>query len=122
MLLFCGEDIAFLGHTKLSTKHSGSDQIGTAKDYGSYISLCTHRPDTLAVLAQSHRFTSMVYISFFIQILIDLYPFSREELNKNSRSSNPKYSLVECTHVLSLMMPDKGGIDDDLYKQPFVFQ
>ena len=29
---------------------------------------------------------------------------------------------MECTHVLLLMMPDKYGIDEDLYKQPFVFQ
>ena len=29
---------------------------------------------------------------------------------------------MECTHVLSLMMKDKCDIDEDLYKQPFVFQ
>ena len=29
---------------------------------------------------------------------------------------------MECTHALSLMMPDKCGIDEDLYKQPFVSQ
>ena len=29
---------------------------------------------------------------------------------------------MECIHVLSLMMPDKSGIDEDLYEQPFVFQ
>ena len=43
VLLFCDEDIAFLVHTKWSTKHSGSDQIGTAEDWGSYLSLCTHK-------------------------------------------------------------------------------
>ena len=29
---------------------------------------------------------------------------------------------MEYTYVLSLMMPDKCGIGEDLYKQPFVFQ
>ena len=32
MLLFWDEDIAFLGHTKWSTKHSGNNQRGTVKD------------------------------------------------------------------------------------------
>ena len=66
--------------------------------------------------------TSRMYLFSFIQILIDLYPLSREEFKRNSSSSHLKYFLIECTHVLSLMMPDKCGIDEDLYKQPFVFQ
>ena len=32
MILFWDEDIAFLGHTKWSTKHSGNNQRGTVKD------------------------------------------------------------------------------------------
>ena len=32
VLLFWDKDIAFLGHTKWSTKHIGSEQRGTAKD------------------------------------------------------------------------------------------
>ena len=127
-LLFWDEDIAFLVHTKWSTKHSGSDQIGTAEDWGSYLSLCTHKlihkqcwhnPINHPVL------TSSVYcfvFFLFIRILIDLYPLSGEEFNKNSSSSHSKYPLMECTHVLSPMMPDKCGIDEDLYKQPFIFQ
>ena len=82
--------------------------------------------DTQAVLVQSHRSSSALPVGCiffsFIQILIDLCPLSRDEFNKNSSSSHPKYSLMECTHVLSLMMPEKCGIDEDLYKQPFVFQ
>ena len=38
VFLFWDEDIAFLVDTKWSTKHSGSDQIGTADDWGSYLS------------------------------------------------------------------------------------
>ena len=59
------------------------------------------------------------FFPFFNQILIDLYPLSRDQLNKNISSSHPKYYLMECTHVLTLMMPDECSIDDDLYKQPF---
>ena len=69
--------------------------------------------------------TSKVYCFFvflLIQILIDHYPLSKEEFNKNSSGSHFEYSLMECTHVLSPMMPDKCGIDEDFYKQPFVFQ
>ena len=37
MLLFWDEDIAFLGHTKWSTKHSGNSQQGTVKDTRSQV-------------------------------------------------------------------------------------
>ena len=37
MLLFWDEDIAFLGHTKWSTKHSGNNQRGTVKDTRSHV-------------------------------------------------------------------------------------
>ena len=37
MLLFWHEDIAFLGHTKWSTKHSGNNQRGTVKDTRSQV-------------------------------------------------------------------------------------
>ena len=53
---------------------------------------------------------------------MDHYPLSKEEFNKNISGSHIEYSLMECTHVLSPMMPDKCGIDEDFYKQPFVFQ
>ena len=69
--------------------------------------------------------TSRVYCFFvflFIQILIDHYPLTKEEFNKNNSGSHFEYSLMECTHVLSPMLPDKCGIDEDFYKQPFVFQ
>ena len=48
-----------------------------------------------------------IYIYIYIQVLIDLYPPSREEFNKNESGSHSEYSLIECTHVLSHMMPDK---------------
>ena len=98
LLLLWDEDIAFLGHTEWSTKHSGSDQIGTAKDtwsqvlapvnhLGSYLSLCTHKlihkqswhnPIVHPVLTS--RVVFFVFF-LFIQILIDLYLLSREEFN-----------------------------------------
>ena len=37
MLLFWDEDIAFLGHTKWSKKHSGNNQRGTVKDTRSQV-------------------------------------------------------------------------------------
>ena len=37
MFLFWDEDIAFLGHTKWSTKHSGNNQRGTVKDTWSQV-------------------------------------------------------------------------------------
>ena len=37
MLLFWDEDIAFRGHTKWSTKHSGNNQRGTVKDTRSQV-------------------------------------------------------------------------------------
>ena len=37
MLLFWDEDIAFLGHTKWSTKHSGNNQRGTVKETRSQV-------------------------------------------------------------------------------------
>ena len=137
MLLFWDEDIAFLGHTKWSTKHSGNNQRGTVKDTRSQVleavNISAPRPpsslslhtgaDTQALFTQC---LPVEYILFFrllfIQILIDHYPLSKNEFNKNSSGSHFEYSLMECTHVLSPMMPDKCGIDEDDYKQPFVFQ
>ena len=142
MLLFWDEDhedIAFLGHTKWSTKHSGNNQRGTVKDTRSQVleavnisapippsslSLSLHTgADTQALFTHCLPVECIVLSFFlFIQILIDLYPLSKEEFNKNSSGSHFEYSLMECTHVLSPMMPDKWGIDEDFYKQPFVFQ
>ena len=136
MLLFWDEDIAFLGHTKWSTKHSGNNQRGTVKDTRSQvleavnISAPVHPPlslyagaDTQALFTQCLPVEYILFFRFlFIQILIDHYPLSKEEFNKNSSGSHFEYSLMECTHVLSPMMPDKCGIDEDFYKQPFVFQ
>ena len=138
MLLFWDEDIAFLGHTKWSTKHSGNNQRDTVKDTWlqvleavnisapapALLSLCLHAgADTQALFTQCLPVECIVFSFFlFVQILIDHYPLSKEEFNKNSSGSHFEYSLMECTHVLSPMMPDKCGIDEDFYKQPFVFQ
>ena len=80
--------------------------------------------DTQALLTQCLpvEYILVFFRFLFIQILIDHYPLSKEEFNKNSSGSHFEYSLMECTHVLSPMMPDKCGIDEDFYKQPFVFQ
>ena len=79
--------------------------------------------DTQALFTQCLPVEYILFFRFlFIQILIDHYPLSKEEFNKNSSGSHFEYSLMECTHVLSPMMPDKCGIDEDFYKQPFVFQ
>ena len=139
MLLFWDEDIAFLGHTKWSTKHSGNNQRGTVKDTRSQVledvNISAPPPFSPPLFLFARRswhtsivhpvLTSRVYCFFvflLIQILIDHYPLSKEEFNKNSSGSHFEYSLMECTHVLSPMMPDKCGIDEDFYKQPFVFQ
>ena len=142
MLLFWDEDIAFLGHTKWITKHSGNNQQGTVKDTRSQVleAVNISAPSPLLSLSLSlslfaHRswYTSIVHpvltsimycfiVFLFIQIPIDLYPLSKEEFNKNSSGSHFEYSLMECTHVSSPMMPDKCSIDEDFYKQPFVFQ
>ena len=123
VLLFWDEDIAFQVHIKWSTEHSGRDQIGTAEDWGSYLSFCTHKLIHNPIVHPV--FTTSVYFfvfCLFIQIFIDFYPLSGEEFNKYSSSSHSKYPLMECTHVLSPMMPGICGIDEDLYKQLFAFQ
>ena len=139
MLLFWDEDIAFLGHTKSSTKHSGKNQRGTVKytrlQVLEAVNISAPPPPSLSLSAlhagvdTQALFTQClpvdcIFFSFFlfIQILIDHYPLNKEEFNTNSSGSHFEYSLMECTHVLSPMMPDKCGIDEDFYKQPFVFQ
>ena len=90
MFLFWDEDIAFLRHTKWSTKHSGSNQRGTAKDTRSQVleaaNLSFPVPPSLSArrswcTSTVHPvLTSSVYYFFvfvFIQILIDLYPLSK---------------------------------------------
>ena len=135
MLLFWDEDIAFLGHNKWSMKHSGNNQRGTVKDTRSQVleDVNISAPPPVSLFARRSWYTSIVhpvltsrvycfFVFLLIQILIDHYPLSKEEFNKNSSGSHFEYSLMECTHVLSPMMPDKCGIDEDFYKQPFVFQ
>ena len=100
-------------------------KLWTYQPPSTLLSLSLHAgADTQALFTQC---LPVEYILFFfrflfIQILIDHYPLSKEEFNKNSSGSHFEYSLMECTHVLSPMMPDKCGIDEDFYKQPFVFQ
>ena len=87
-----------------------------------YLSLHTGA-DTQALLTQCLPVECIVFfVCLFIQILIDHYPLSKEEFNKNSSGSHFECTLMECIHVLSPMMPDKCSIDEDFYKQPFVFQ
>ena len=88
------------------------------------LSLSLHAgADTRALFTQCLPVECIVFRFYlFIQIFIDPYPLSKVEFNKNSSGSHSEYSLMECNHVLSPMMPDKCGIDKDFYKQPFVFQ
>ena len=124
VILFWDEDIASLVHIKWSTKHRGSDQIITAEAWGSYLSFCTHKLIHNPIVHPV--FTSSAYFFFFF-ICSDIHwslstQWRRIQFNKNSSSSHSKYPLMQCTHALSPMMPDKCGIDEDLYKQLFVFQ
>ena len=80
MLLFWDEDIAFLGHTKWSTKHSGNNQMGTVKDTRSQVlaavnisapispfSLSLHTgADTQALFTQCLPVECIVLSFFFI--------------------------------------------------------
>ena len=90
-----------------------------------FLKLWTYQPPSpipLSLPAHRSWYTSIVHpvltskvYCFFVflinQILVDLYPLSKEEFNKNSSGSHFEYSLMEWTHVLSPMMPDKCGID-----------
>ena len=54
------------------------------------------------------------------------FEYRTDTLQKNVRNWYIPFALQVWyhirTHVLSLMLPEKCGIDDDLYKQPFGFQ
>ena len=61
--------------------------------------------DTQALFTQCLPVECIVCLFFvflFIQILIDHYPLSKEEFNKNSSGSHFEYSLMECTHFYHL--------------------
>ena len=79
--------------------------------------------DTQALFTQCLPARCMFFVLFnlFRYSLIAIHSV-RGKFNKNSSGSHYEYFLVESTHVLSLMVPDKCGIDEDLYKQPFVSQ
>ena len=63
---------------------------------------CWHNPIIHLVLTSRAYFFVTWWFVLSIQILIDLYPLSREEFNNNSSSSHSQYSLIECTHVWHL--------------------
>ena len=85
MLLFWDEDIAFLGHTKWSTKHSGNNQRGTVKDTRSQVLEAVniiapvHPPLSLSARRSWYTsivhpvFTSRVYIVFSFFIYLDTH-------------------------------------------------
>ena len=90
-----------------------------------FLKLWTYQPPSplLSLSLSAHRgwYTSIVHpvlISrvyccccfFFIRILIDHYPLSKEEFNKNSSGSHFEYSLMECTHVLSPWCQTKAAL------------
>ena len=65
MLLFWDEDIAFLGHTKWSTKHRGNNQRGTVKDIRSQVreavNISAPIPPPLSLSAHRSWYTSIVH-------------------------------------------------------------
>ena len=95
MLLFWDEDIAFLGHTKWSTKHSGNNQRGTVKDTRSRvleavnISAPVHPP--LFLSARRSWYTSIVHpvltsrvYCFFVFYLFRYSLITIHSVKKNS--------------------------------------
>ena len=82
VLLFWDEDIAFLVHIKWSTKHSGSDQIDTAEDWGSYLSFCTHKLIHNPIVHPV--FTTSVYIFVFCLNLFRYSLIYIHSVEKNS--------------------------------------
>ena len=103
VLLFSGEEnIAFPGHIKWITKHSGSGQIGAAKDTRSQVlAAVNHSGPNPSFPARTSWYTSSAdkipsfiqclpvgcaFYSFlvFIQVLIDLYSLSRENLTRTA--------------------------------------
>ena len=95
MPLFWDEDIAFLGHTKWSTKHSGNNQRGTVKDTRSQvleavnISALVHPP--LSLSARRSCYTSIVHrvltsrvYCFFVFYLFRYSLITIHSVKKNS--------------------------------------
>ena len=95
MLLFWDEDIAFFGHTKWSTKHSGNNQRGTVKDTRSQvleavnISAPVHPP--LSLSARRSWYTSIVHpvltsrvYCFFVFYLFRYSLITIHSVKKNS--------------------------------------
>ena len=121
MLLFWDEDIAFLGHTKWSTKHSGNNQRGTVKDTRSQVLEAVNIPAPVPLLSQA-LFTQCLPVECIVFSFFLIYSDTHRSLSTQWRriqqeqhGSHFEYSLMECTHVLSPMMPDKYGIDEDFY-------
>ena len=61
MLLFWDEDIAFLGHTKWSTKHSGNNQRGTVKDTRSQVFEAVSISNPAPLLSLSLRTQELIH-------------------------------------------------------------
>ena len=81
MLLFWDEDIAFLGHTKWSTKHSGNNQRGTVKDTRSQVleavNISAPIPPPLSLSAHRSWYTSIFHpvLTSRVYCLIVFYLF-----------------------------------------------
>ena len=61
---------SFQVHIKWSTEHSRRDQIGTAEDWGSYLSFCTHKLIHNPIVHPV--FTTSVYFFVFLFIYSDI--------------------------------------------------
>ena len=133
MLLFWDEDIAVLGPTKWSTKHSGNNQRGTVKDTRSQvleavnISAPVH-PLSLSARRSWYKHCSPSAYKYSVLFFRFIYLFWYSLITFHSVTKNSTRTAVGVIlntlwwNVLSPMMPDKCGIDEDFYKQPFVFQ
>ena len=106
-----------------------------------FLKLWTHHPPSpllslsLSIYLSAHRswYTSIVHpvltsrVYCFIVFYLFRYSLISIHLVKENSTRTAVGVILNTlwwneTHVLSPMMPDKCGIDEDFYKQPFVFQ
>ena len=97
MLLFWDEDIAFLGHIKWSTKHSGNNQRGTVKDTRSQVleavNISTPVPPPLSLSVRRSWYTSIVHpvltsrVYCFFFVVFNLFRYSLITIHSVKKNS-----------------------------------
>ena len=95
--LFWDEDIAFLGHIKWSTKHSGNNQRGTVKDTRSQVleavNISTPAPPPLSFSARRSWYTSIVHpvltsrVYCFFFVFFNLFRYSLITIHSVKKNS-----------------------------------